>query len=137
MEESPQVERRTPSRKRRSRNTRFRSLACFQKLEDLADKFEEWVWISEIESARSTADLKTSYTMTRANLQTHLEVLDFKTASGRKKIINGDLKRRVFILEEGAQKDERLLTGKQVARMIYWCFKVSDTNESVMTLIEI
>ena len=57
---------------------------------------EEMVWISDIESAKSIADLKSSYSITGAKLQTHFEVLDFKVASGLKKIINGDVKRRVF-----------------------------------------
>ena len=35
------------------------------------------VWINKFESEKSIADLKTSYSITRANLQTNFEVLDF------------------------------------------------------------
>ena len=72
---------------------------------------EGMIWINEIESAKSIADLKTSYSITGAKLQTNFEVLDSKKASGRKKIINEDFKKRVFIQEEAAQK-EMLSHGK-------------------------
>ena len=94
---------------------------------------EAVVWINEIESAKSVADLKMSYSITGAKLQTHFKVLDFKIASGLKKFTNGDFKRRVSIQEEAA----RFLTGWQVAWMIYESFKVSDTVESVLDLNEI
>ena len=62
------------------------------------------VWISEIESAKSTADLQTSYTITAAKLQTNFEVLVSEIASDPKIIINGDFKSRVFIQEDAAQE---------------------------------
>ena len=34
------------------------------------------IWINEIESANSTADLLTAHSITRVKLQTHFEVLD-------------------------------------------------------------
>ena len=71
------------------------------------------MWINEIESAKSIGDLKASYTITRAKLQTNCEALDAIIASGLKKIINGDFKRRVFVLEEAAQKAKRFLTGRE------------------------
>ena len=92
------------------------------------------VWISEIDSTKSVADLKTSYTVRVAELQTNFEVLDSEIASDLKHIINGDFKRRVFIHEEAAQKS---LTERQVAWMIYEYFKVSDTDESVLDLNDI
>ena len=39
---------------------------------------EAMIWISEIETAKSIADPKTSNSVTRANLQTNFEVLDTK-----------------------------------------------------------
>ena len=57
---------------------------------------ETMMWINEIESAKSIDDLKTTCAITGAKLQTNCEVLDSKMASGLKKIINGDFKRRVF-----------------------------------------
>ena len=50
------------------------------------------VWINEIESAKSVADLQTSFTISGAKLQTNFEVLDSTIASGLKQIINGDSK---------------------------------------------
>ena len=88
------------------------------------------LWINEIASAKSIAELKTSTTITRAVLQTDFEVLDSKKASGLKKITNGDFKRRVFIEGEDAQREKRFLTGRQLAWMIYEYFKVSYTDDS-------
>ena len=93
--------------------------------------------INETESAKSTADLTTSYTITRAMLQTNFEVLDSRIASGLKKNIDGDCKRRVFIQEEAAQKEKRFVTGRQVAWMICAYFKISGTHESVLDVNEI
>ena len=95
------------------------------------------IWINEIEFAKSTAELKTSNTIIGAKLQTNFEALDSKIASGIKKIINGEFRRRVFTVEEAAQKEKRLLTGMQVAWMIYEYFEVSDTDESVLYITEI
>ena len=67
---------------------------------------EAMIWINEIESAKSVADLKTSYFITGDKLQTNFKVLDSKIASGLKKIINEDFKRRVIIQEEAAQKED-------------------------------
>ena len=61
---------------------------------------EAIVWVNEIESTKSVVDLKTSWSITRAKLQTNFEVLDSKMASGLEKIINEDFKRRVFNQEE-------------------------------------
>ena len=55
---------------------------------------EAMVWVNDIESAKSVADLKTSCSITGEKLQTNFEVLDSKIASGLKTISNGDYKRR-------------------------------------------
>ena len=65
------------------------------------------IWICEIESAKSIAELKMSKTIIGAQLQSKFEVLDSKIA-------NGDSKRRVVIEEKAAQKDKRILTERQV-----------------------
>ena len=51
-------------------------------------------------------------------MQANFEVLDSETASGLKKI-----KRRVFLQEEGAQKDERFLTWKASRMDDPWVFE--------------
>ena len=53
-------------------------------------------WVNEIESAKSVADVKKSYSITEAKLQTNFEVLGSEIASGLKKVINGEFKRRAF-----------------------------------------
>ena len=63
---------------------------------DASRPVEASVWINEIASAKSFAKLKTSKSINGSELQSNLEVLDSKIASGLKKIINGDFKRRVF-----------------------------------------
>ena len=53
------------------------------------------------------------------------EVLDLKIASALKKLLTADFKRRAHMEEHKAQQDDRFLKGKQVAYMIYDCFKIS------------
>ena len=64
---------------------------------------EAMVCINEIGSAKSVADVKTSYSVTEAKLQTNFEVLDSKIASSPNRIIDGNVKRKVFIQEEAGQ----------------------------------
>ena len=45
--------------------------------------------------------------------------LDFKIAAGLSKIIKGEFKRRVQLVEEQANNKNRMLTGRQIAWMIY------------------
>ena len=71
-------------------------------------QIETTAWFNEIESAKSIVDLKTLYSVTGSNLRTNFEVLVSKVASGLKRIINKDFKRRVFIQEEAAQKEKTL-----------------------------
>ena len=59
----------------------------------------------------------------RGQVADKLRSSDTENASGLKKIINGDVKRRVVIQEEPAQKEKRFLTGRQVVWMIYQYFK--------------
>ena len=71
-------------------------------------------------------------------MQTTVEVLDSKVPSGVKKIINGDVKRRVFVEEEAAQKDRNAFSREGKSHgVVYDSFKVSGTDESVLDLNEI
>ena len=70
--------------------------------------------ISETEPAKSVAELKMSNKITGAKLQTNFEV-DSKIASGLKNVINGDIKRRLFIQEHLAPTEKRCVTARQVA----------------------
>ena len=58
------------------------------------------IWINVVESAKSIAYLKTSYTFTAAKFQSNFEVLDSEIASCE------DFKKRVFIQEEAAQREK-------------------------------
>ena len=65
---------------------------------------EPTIWINETDCAKSLADLKTSYSVTRGQVANKLRFSQVqKTASGFKEIINGDLK-NVFFREDAAQK---------------------------------
>ena len=119
------------------RNFRIWRISIRSEVPSCANRsIEAMIWVSEIESAKSIAELKTSYSITQAKVQTNFEVPDSEIASGLKKIINGDFKRRVFIQEEAAQGEKRSLTGRQIACMICEYFEVSDTDESASDMRE-
>ena len=77
------------------------------------------IWIKEIEPAKCIAELKTSHSITGAQLQTNFEVPDSKIARWSQEDHQRRLQRRVLIQEEAAQKEKRFLTGKEVAWIIY------------------
>ena len=76
------------------------------------------VWNYQIESATSIADLKTTYSIT---------VPSCRQGAAREE--------SSFI--QKLHKKKRLLTGRQVACMIFEYFKFSDTDESVLDFDEI
>ena len=82
---------------------------------------EAMIWIKEIESTKSTSDLKTSSATTQGQVaHTHTSMfLIRKTASCLKKIINGDFRRRVFIQEVAAQKEKSLLSYTRQIRQLH------------------
>ena len=61
-----------------------------------------------------------------------LEVLDAKIASALNRIIhNTQFKRKVSLEEQQAQKEDRFLSGRQIAYLIYEYFRVTGANDSV------
>ena len=101
------------STKKEAETLRVRNVAELGSFTDLADEHRRWSfllcksrpteamrWVNEIESAKSVADVKKSYSITEAKLQTNFEVLGSEIASGLKKVINGEFKRRAFSHEE-------------------------------------
>ena len=55
-----------------------------------------------------------------------------KIDSSLKKIIpNSNFKKRVNLAEQKAQLDDRLFRGRQIAFMIYECFRVTGTHETI------
>ena len=59
-------------------------------------------------------------------------VLDAKIASALNRIIhNTRFKKKVSLEEMKAQKEDRFLRGRQIANLIYECFRVTGANDSV------
>ena len=73
---------------------------------------EAMMWLSEIESSKSIANLKTSYSITRAELQTAFGVLGSKNGEWSQEDHSADFTRIVFSQEEAAQKAKRPSHGK-------------------------
>ena len=62
----------------------------------------------------------------------NFEVLDARIASALNKIIhNSHFKRRISLEEQKAQKQDRFLRGRQIAYLIYDCFRVTGAHDSV------
>ena len=62
----------------------------------------------------------------------NFEVLDARIASALNKIIhNSHFKRRISVEEQKAQKQDRFPRGRQIAYLIYECFRVTGANDSV------
>ena len=62
----------------------------------------------------------------------NFEVLDARIASALNRIIhNSHFKRRISLEEQEAQKQDRFLRGRQIAYLIYECFRVTGANDSV------
>ena len=60
-------------------------------------------------------------------------MLDARVASALKKIIqNSYFKKKVSLEEQKAQKEDRLLRGKQIAYMIYDYFQVTCARDTVL-----
>ena len=79
----------------------------------------------------SVDDLKSSSSI-RGISMPNFEVLDARIASALNKIIqNSQIKRRISLEEEKAQKQDRYLRGRQIAYLIYEYFQVTGANDSV------
>ena len=88
-------------------------------------------WIKEVELVDSVDELRCS-SSTRGISMPNFEVLDARIASALNKIIHNSLfKRRVSLEEHKAQKEERVLRGRQIAYLIYDYFRVTGTLDSV------
>ena len=62
----------------------------------------------------------------------NFEVLDAKIASALNRIIHyTQFKRKVSLEERKAKKDDRFLRGRQIAYLIYECFRVTGAKDSV------
>ena len=76
---------------------------------------EAMLWIKEVEMADSVDDLKSSCSV-RGIQMPNFEVFDAKIASALNRIIhNTQFKRKVSLEELKAQKEDRVLRGRQIA----------------------
>ena len=82
-------------------------------------------WISEVEDAKCIDDFLTSASLTGKTVL-DFESLEFKIASGLRKIVTGNFKKQVTTAEGKAQSEKRSLTGRQIDLMIDDIFKISD-----------
>ena len=83
------------------------------------------LWIKEVELVDSVDDLKSSSSL-RGIQMPKVEVLDARIASALNKIIhNTQFKRKVSLEEQEAQKQYRVLRGRQIAYLIYEYFRVT------------
>ena len=88
-------------------------------------------WIKEVETVDSVDDLKSSCSV-RGIRMPDFQVLDAKIASALNRIVhNTPLKRKVSLEEQKAPKEGRFLRGRQIAYLIYECFRVTGANDSV------
>ena len=98
---------------------------------------EAMQWIKEVEMFDSVDDLKSSSSI-RGISMPHFEVLDARIASALNNIIhNSHFKRRISLEEQKAQKQDRFLSGRQIAYLIYEYFRVIGSHDSVENYTEL
>ena len=86
---------------------------------------EAMQWIKEVELVDSVDELRSS-SSTRGISMPNFEVFDATIVSALNKIIhNSQFKRRISLGEQKAQKEDRFLRGRQIAYLIYDCFRVT------------
>ena len=88
-------------------------------------------WINEVELVDSVDELRSSSSIRGISLP-NFEVLDARIASALNKIIhNFHFKRRISLEDKRPQKQDRFLRGRQIAYLIYDCFRVTGIHDSV------
>ena len=96
------------------------------------------MWIKEVEMVESVDDLKSSCSI-RGIRTPDFEVLDAKTASALNRIIQNTRfeKKKVTLEEQKAQKEDRLLRGRQIAYMIDDNFQVTGAHDTVLDHVDL
>ena len=93
---------------------------------------EAMLRIKEVEMVDSVDDLKSSRSIKGKDFP-NFEVLDARIASALNKIIqNSYFKKKVSLDKQKAQKEYRFLRGRQIAYMIYDCFRVTGAHDTVL-----
>ena len=89
-------------------------------------------WISEIDEATSIDQLSSSVFVHKGS-SINFETLDSKVAAGIMSIMHGDLKRRISMRDELHQiMHKRMLTGRQVAFLMFQHFQICDMEHSML-----
>ena len=82
------------------------------------------LWIKEVEKFDSVDDPESSCSFQGYTPFPDLELLDVRIASAMNKIIqNSHFKNKVSLEEQKALKTDRILRGRQIAHLIYDCFR--------------
>ena len=90
------------------------------------------LWIKEVETVDSLDELKSSRSVYGKDFP-NFEMLDAKIASALNKIIqNSQLKKKVSLEEQKAQKEDQFLRGRQIAFMIYDYFRVTCAHRTAL-----
>ena len=88
------------------------------------------LWIKEVEMVDSLDELKSSRSFYGRDFP-NFQMLDAKIASVLNKIIqNSQFKKKVSLEEKKAQKEDQFLGGRQIAFMIYDCFRVTNAHDT-------
>ena len=89
-------------------------------------------WVAEIEEARTIEQLHSSIYLHEGTM-INFETLDMKIAAGIMKVMHGDFKKRVTMKDEQHQMQrKKMLTGRQVAFMMFQHFQLNDLDSSMM-----
>ena len=87
--------------------------------------------IGEVEYANSIGDLITSASSTGRPIP-DFENLDFKIATGLRKILTGNFKKHVTTAKGQAQSEKSSLMGRLIAWMIHDVSKFSGDSEAIL-----
>ena len=86
-----------------------------------------------MEMVESVDDLKSPRSIEGYTQFPNFEILDARIASALDKILqNSYFKKKVRLEEQKAQKEDRLLRGKQIAYLIYDYFRVTGAHDTVL-----
>ena len=93
---------------------------------------EGMLWIKEEEMVDSLDELKSSRSIAGKNFP-NFEMLDARIASALNNITqNSQLKKKVSLEEQKAQKEDRFVRGRHIAFMIYDYFRVTGAQDPVL-----
>ena len=93
---------------------------------------EAMLRIKEVQMVDSVDDLKSSRSIKGKNFP-KFELLDARIASASNKIIqNSYFKKKVSLDKQKAQKEDRFFRGRQIADMIYDCFRATGAHDTVL-----